>query len=71
MNELVSRILVIGGTCRTGQLIVERSPRDGYLDRALARNRAAVEAKLSPGTEIVGGDITVPASLAGSFAGIE
>jgi len=71
MNQPTSTILVIGGTRGTGQLIVQRLNRDGCRVRALVRNATTARAKLPPSIEVVGGDVTVPATLRAPLAGVE
>jgi uncharacterized protein YbjT (DUF2867 family) len=65
------RVLVIGGTRGTGQLIVQRLLQEGYRVRALARDTARAREKLGPAAEIVPGDITKPDTLRGALKEID
>ena len=65
------RVLVIGGTRGTGRLISALLHRRGYLVRVLARNPGRASARLDPGVEVVGGDITKPNTLPGAVSGAD
>jgi uncharacterized protein YbjT (DUF2867 family) len=65
------RILVIGGTRGTGQLIVHRLAEEGYRVRALARDAARAREKLGPAVEIAPGDITKPDTLPGALTDVD
>ncbi len=58
-----SRVLVMGGTQGTGELIVHRLLDEGYRVRVLARTPEKAERKYGDRVEIVAGDVTLPESL--------
>jgi uncharacterized protein YbjT (DUF2867 family) len=60
-------ILVIGGTGRTGRLIVAGLLADGQSARVLSRRSAP---GLIPGADIVSGDVTQPDDVAHAFEGV-
>jgi uncharacterized protein YbjT (DUF2867 family) len=62
-------ILVTGATGLVGRHLVAELRRRGHPVRALTRTPSA--ANLPAGVEIVGGDLTEPASLASSLRGVE
>jgi uncharacterized protein YbjT (DUF2867 family) len=67
----MQRVLVVGGTRGTGQLIAELLLRHGYAVRVLARDPAEAKTRLDPAIELVGGDITKAETLAPAVAGAD
>jgi uncharacterized protein YbjT (DUF2867 family) len=65
------RILIIGGTRGTGQLIARRLADDGFHLRLLARNAERARALFDRSVEIVQGDVTDPGTLAPAIADME
>lgn len=57
------RVLVIGATGGTGQLVAQRLLQEGYQVRVLARDAERAKQVLGTSVEIVQGDVTRPASL--------
>jgi uncharacterized protein YbjT (DUF2867 family) len=62
-------VLVTGATGRVGRLVVDDLLRAGVPVRALTRRPD--QAALPAGVEIVGGDLTVPASLDAALEGVD
>jgi uncharacterized protein YbjT (DUF2867 family) len=62
-------VLVTGATGRVGRLVVDELLRAGVPVRALTRRPD--QAALPAGVEIVGGDLTVPASLDAALEGVD
>ncbi|MBX6766344.1 MAG: NAD(P)H-binding protein, partial [Actinomadura rubrobrunea] len=62
-------ILVTGATGHVGRLVVERLVAAGADVRALTRDPS--RARFPQDVDIVQGDLTVPASLAGAFDGVD
>jgi uncharacterized protein YbjT (DUF2867 family) len=60
-------ILVIGGTGRTGRLIVSRLMAGGEAARVLSRRSAP---GLIPGADLVSGDVTQPGDVERAFDGV-
>jgi len=56
-------ILLIGGTRGAGLLIAHQLAQQGLAVRALARDAASAKGRLPPNSEIVRGDLTLPATL--------
>jgi uncharacterized protein YbjT (DUF2867 family)/ketosteroid isomerase-like protein len=65
---MTNTILVTGGTGNIGRHLVEHLRAAGADHRVLARRAAAL---LPPGTDVVPGDLTDPASLATALAGVD
>jgi uncharacterized protein YbjT (DUF2867 family) len=63
-------ILVIGATGSIGRLVVEEALREGHRVRALARDPARARG-FDPRVQVVPGDVTRPAGLAGAILGID
>jgi uncharacterized protein YbjT (DUF2867 family) len=62
-------VLVTGATGRVGRLVVDELLRAGVPVRALTRRPD--QAALPAGVEIVGGDLTIPASLDAALEGVD
>jgi uncharacterized protein YbjT (DUF2867 family) len=65
------RVLVIGGTRGTGQIVAQRLLEKGYRVRVLARDAARARRVLGEGVEVVEGDVTQPPSLALAMEGAD
>jgi uncharacterized protein YbjT (DUF2867 family) len=65
------RILIIGGTRGTGQLITRRLADDGFHLRLLAHNAERARAQFDRSVEIVRGDVTDPRTLAPAIADMD
>ena len=65
------RVLVIGATRGTGFLIAGLLLRDGYRVLAVARSETKARTRLDPAVEVLQGDITQPATLAGAFGDVD
>lgn len=63
--------LVTGATGLVGHAIVQGLREQGHTVRVLARDAARARTVVPPGTEIVQGDVTDPASLPRAMEGIE
>jgi uncharacterized protein YbjT (DUF2867 family) len=66
---MTQRILVTGATGNVGREVVSHLLGAGVAVRAMTRNPGS--AGLPGGVEVVGGDLSAPASLAGPLAGVE
>jgi uncharacterized protein YbjT (DUF2867 family) len=64
------RVLVIGGTRRTGFLTAQALLQREFAVRVLARDPSEAAQRLSPQVEVVGGDITKPATLFAAVQGV-
>jgi uncharacterized protein YbjT (DUF2867 family) len=63
------RVLVIGGTRRTGLLTAQLLLQRGHRVRVLARDPAEAAPRLNPAIELVAGDITKPDTLGPAVRG--
>lgn len=64
-------LLVTGATGYIGGRLLRRLERDGFIVRCLCRNPEALRRTVSPGTELVAGDLLQAESLTAAFAGVE
>ena len=71
MRQRVRRVVIFGGTRRTGRLIVDAALRDGYEVTVAARRPEAVAAdvRLPPSANIVRADVTSGLSLGSALRG--
>ena len=65
------KVLVVGATGQTGQLIVNELVASGYEVRALVRDTAKARKTLGDKVELVVGDVKDPATLEAAFAGTD
>ena len=65
------RILLTGATGYVGGRLRRFLEDRGFLLRCLARNPDHLAGRVAPGTEVVGGDLLVPESLAAAMEGID
>ncbi|MFZ6178591.1 SDR family oxidoreductase [Nannocystis pusilla] len=70
MSTSPGRVLVVGGTGRTGRHVVSLLREAGVPLRLLVRDRARAEAELGPGLDLVVGD-ALDLDLGPAFAGVE
>lgn len=63
--------LLTGATGYVGGRLLRRLERDGLAVRCLCRNPEALRCRVSPGTEVVPGDLLQPASLGAAFSGVD
>ncbi|MEO8052766.1 MAG: SDR family oxidoreductase [Acidobacteriota bacterium] len=63
--------LLTGATGYVGGRLLRRLERDGLSVRCMCRNPEALAWRVSPGTEVVGGDLLDPASLGAAFSGVD
>ncbi|MFG2071985.1 SDR family oxidoreductase [Nonomuraea maritima] len=65
-------VLVTGATGRVGgQVVAQLAEVGGVRVRALSRDPAAASAALGPRVEVVGGDLTMPDTLAAALDGVD
>ena len=64
-------ILVVGATGMLGEPVARQLAQDGYTIRVLARSPEKAAAQLSPGFEIVPGDVEKPETLLDVLAGCQ
>jgi uncharacterized protein YbjT (DUF2867 family) len=64
------RVLVTGGSGYVGGRLIDALERLGTPVRVMARRPEAVAGRVRPGTEVVAGDVLVPASLDAALAGV-
>lgn len=70
-NEEQKPVLVIGGTGRTGRLVVEKLLREGYRVRVLTRTPHSPTNRLDRRVDLVAGDLRSAASVAAASRGVE
>ncbi len=63
--------LLTGATGYIGGRLLRRLAKDGSAVRCLCRNPEALAWRVSPGTEVVRGDLLQPASLGDAFSGVD
>src|SRR5437763_118017 len=71
MSEGTRRVLLPGATGYIGGRLLTSLASRGEQVRCLARDSSRLSQRVPPGVEIVQGDVTDRASLAGAFAGID
>lgn len=64
-------ILLTGATGYVGGRLLARLEEAGLSVRCLARRPEALRGRVAPSTEVVAGDVRVPASLPEALAGID
>jgi uncharacterized protein YbjT (DUF2867 family) len=64
------RVLVTGATGGTGRLVVRQLLDDGYMVRALVRDRDRAGETIGQGVEMIEGDVTRPESLGPAMEGV-
>ncbi|XGV94796.1 MAG: SDR family oxidoreductase [Leptolyngbya sp. BL-A-14] len=64
-------ILVVGGSGRTGRLIVQKLQKAGYAVRVLTRSLKKAQALFDPTVDIVEGDLTQRRSVETAMHGVE
>lgn len=68
-NEVSLTVLVVGATGSVGRHVVAEALAKGHQVRALVRSPS--QARLSPGVDVVAGDLTRPISLASAVDGVD
>ncbi len=63
--------LLTGATGYIGGRLLRRLERNGPAVRCLCRNPEALSWRVAPGTELVRGDLLLPASLGAAFSGVD